>query len=176
MLSKAERKKLSKHKEELISKFFKVLYSYPKIQSKYYLGDTTNGRKVFTYFNNPFFGLTKEKDYCQKSDSYFLKNRKSYFEDAFFYTNYASNNLIRTKVINIIGDEAEPRSSLDMPQDLKKTQRYPLPPKTQIFFTRTMMHIFQELGKTFGCFFQMYNVIPGHAALTRKDFFVNTIK
>ena len=108
---------------------------------------------MFTFFDKPFFGLKKDEEYCFKSDTYHILHMKEYLSDANIYTNYASTNLIRTKVINVYGNEMEPRSSLDMPPKLKIRYRYSLPEKTHIFFSRTMMHIFFEMGKTFNCFF-----------------------
>lgn len=45
-----------------------------------------------------------------------------------------------------------------------------------VFTKKVDIHIYHEIGKHFLCATQMYNHIPGHGVLKRKDLVVNSVE
>ena len=82
---------------------------------------------------------------------------------------------MKEHVFNVAGKDVMPGTGMDMKNlsvphlDLDITA-------TAFFTKRVTFHNFYKIGQNFLCASQMYNHIPGHGILTRKDMNVGMVK
>ncbi len=63
-----------------------------------------------------------------------------------------------------------------MPAETYNKAKFTLPLNASLFvLKRVNVHHFYEANKQLVCFSQLYNHIPGHGVLTRKDLVVDAI-
>jgi tubulin polyglutamylase TTLL1 len=126
-----------------------------------------DGHPLYTY---PNMGLVNDQSYCDVVDIFNLYNPDNIFKNMYFFTDYNPEGLVRTHVVNRIGIDTHPLLSKDMSKDIFFQKMFSLSTQTSLFFTkRVTFHFFHEIGKNFLCNSQVYNHIPGHGVLTRKD-------
>ena len=85
--------------------------------------------------------------------------------------------LVRNLVMTKMGTDTMPMVSKNMARETFLDKVYNLNHTTTLFYTKKVtFHYFHEIGKHFLCNSQMYNHIPGHGVLTRKDLQVESVK
>lgn len=151
---------------------FFLLGAYPKVDQEYF-NSYPDGKPHYGKFN---YGLINDPDYCEIVDFYNLAHPENMFETMNFFTDYAKNGLARKDVIQEIGEDTMKQISRYMDKDKFYSAQYHLNPTITNFFTKRVdIHIFHMLGKHFNCATQMYNHIPGHGVLKRKDLIVDSV-
>jgi len=151
---------------------FFLLGAYQQVNHKYF-NSYPDGRPYYERFN---YGVANDPDYCEVVDAYNLAHPKNMFNTMNFFTDYAKNGLVRIDVIRKIGVDTMPQVSRYMDKEKFKSTRYHLDPTITNFFTKRVdIHIYHMLGKNFNCATQMYNHIPGHGVLKRKDLIVDSV-
>jgi len=151
---------------------FFLLGSYQQVHHKYF-NSYPDGRPYYEKMN---YGLFNDPDYCETVDAYNLAHPENMFKTMNFFTDYAKNGLVRIDVIRNIGVDTMHQVSRYMDKEKFKTPLYHLNPTITNFFTKRVdLHIYHMLGKHFNCATQMYNHIPGHGVLKRKDLIVDSV-
>jgi len=151
---------------------FFLLGAYPKVQNKYF-NSYPDGRPYYEKFN---YGVINDPDYCELVDSYNLAHPENMFKEMNFFTDYAKNGLVRRDVIRKIGTDTMRQVSRYMDKKNFRSAQYHLDPTVTNFFTKRVdIHIYHMIGKHFNCATQMYNHIPGHGVLKRKDLIVDSV-
>jgi hypothetical protein len=106
-----------------------------------------------------------------------LENPDNILKHKNFVTDYNADGLARKLVMKKMGHDVLPD---EVSKDMNKTnwtQRlYQLPKNlTMIFTKKVRFHYYHEYGKNLFCQTQMYNHIPGHGILVRKDLNVDSV-
>jgi len=149
-----------------------LLGAYPNVSLEYF-NSYPDGRP---FYERPNYGLHNDPDYCELADMYNLAHPENMFKRKTFFTDYAKNGLARQDVIRKIGYDLSPKVSKYMPKFVFRTRTLHLDPRITNFFTKRVdLHIYHEIGKHFLCATQMYNHIPGHGILKRKDLIVDAV-
>jgi len=151
---------------------FYLLGAYPNITLDYF-NSYPDGRPFYGKFN---YGLENDPDYCELADLYNLAHPENMFRRKTFFTDYAKNGLARQLVIRKIGFDLSSKISKYMPRRIFNSRMLHLDPRITMFFSKRVdLHIYHEIGKNFLCATQMYNHIPGHGVLKRKDMIVDSV-
>lgn len=152
---------------------FYLLGAYPNVTLDYF-NSYPDGRPFYNKMN---YGLYNDNDYCELVDFYNLAHPENMFKRRNFFTDYAKKNgLARMLVMRKIGFDLSSKISKYMPRPLFKSRSFHLDPRITTFFTKRVdLHIYHEIGKHFLCATQMYNHIPGHGVLKRKDMIVDSV-
>jgi len=146
--------------------------AYPQVKDKYF-NSYPDGKPHYEKYN---YGLINDPDYCEIVDFYNLAHPENMFESMNFFTDYAKNGLTRRYVINEIGHDTMKQVSRYMNKKDFYSAQYHLNPTITNFFTKRVdIHIYHTIGKHFNCATQMYNHIPGHGVLKRKDLIVDSV-
>lgn len=152
---------------------FFLLGAYPKVGLEYF-NSYPDGRPFYDDYN---YGLINDPDYCEIVDFYNLAHPENMFEQKNFFTDYAKNGLARSEVIRKIGVDTMRQVSRYMSKEEFNSAQYHMNPTITNFFTKRVdLHIYHTIGKHFNCATQMYNHIPGHGVLKRKDLIVNSVE
>jgi len=151
---------------------FFLLGAYPRMGNEYF-NSYPDGRPFYEKFN---YGVINDPDYCEMVDFYNLAHPENMFETMNFFTDYAKNGLTRSNVIRKIGIDTMRQVSRYMEKkDFNSAQYHLVPAITNFFTKRVDIHIYHMIGKNFNCATQMYNHIPGHGVLKRKDLIVDSV-
>jgi len=151
---------------------FFLLGAYPKIGNEYF-NSYPDGRPFYEKFN---YGVINDNDYCELVDLYNLAHPENMFESMNFFTDYSRTGLTRASVIRKIGVDTMRQVSRYMPKKDFNSAQYHLSPLITNYFTKRVdIHIYHTVGKHFNCATQMYNHIPGHGVLKRKDLIVDSV-
>jgi len=151
---------------------FFLLGAYPKVDRQYF-NSYPDGKPHYGKNN---YGLINDPDYCEIVDFYNLAHPTNMFDTMNFFTDYAKNGLARRDVIEKIGEDTMRQVSRYMDKEKFSSAQYHLNPTITNFFTKRVdLHIFHMIGKHFNCATQMYNHIPGHGVLKRKDLIVDSV-
>lgn len=151
---------------------FYLLGSYPNVTLDYF-NSYPDGRPFYEKYN---YGLNNDNDYCELTDLYNLAHLENLFKRKTFFTDYAKNGLARQLVMRKIGYDLSPKVSKYMPKKVFNSRTLHLDPRITMFFTKRVdLHIYHEIGRHFLCATQMYNHIPGHGVLKRKDMIVDSV-
>lgn len=151
---------------------FYLLGAYPNITLEYF-NSYPDGRPFYENFN---YGLSNDNDYCELTDLYNLAHLENVFKRKTFFTDYDRSGLPRQDVMRKIGYDLSPKISKFMPRKVFNSRSLHLDPRITMFFTKRVdLHIYHEIGKNFLCATQMYNHIPGHGVLKRKDMIVDSV-
>jgi len=151
---------------------FFLLGAYPTVEKKYF-NSYPDGRPYYSRYN---YGVINDNDYCEVVDFYNLAHPENMFEQMNFFTDYAKNGLVRRDVIKKIGSDKMNEVSKYMDKKDFNSAKYHLNPTITNYFTKRVdIHIYHMIGKHFNCATQMYNHIPGHGVLKRKDLIVNSV-
>jgi len=166
---------------------FKVLNAYKAPEDKHFNAFPGNA----PLYDSVYLGLKHNPSYCDIVDTYNLYNPENVYENKNFVGDYNPNSkkilwegrklktfskgLVKEHVFNVAGQDVMPMTGMGM-KNLSKPV-YDLDITATAFFTkRVTFHNFYEIGKNFLCTSQMYNHIPGHGILTRKDMNVGMVK
>ena len=156
-----------------VSNPFNIMGAYPEITLEYF-NSYPAGRPFYNKWN---YGLYNDDDYCELVDFYNLAHPENMFTRRNFFTDYAKNGLARDMVMRKIGFDLSWKVSKYMPREIFKSRSFHLDPRINNFFTKRVdLHIYHEIGKHFMCATQMYNHIPGHGVLKRKDLIVDSVE
>jgi len=151
---------------------FFLLGAYPQVEKKYF-NSYPDGRPYYSRYN---YGVINDPDYCEVVDFYNLAHPENMFEQMNFFTDYAKNGLVRKDVIKKIGSDKMNEVSKYMDRKNFNSAKYHLNPTITNYFTKRVdINIYHMIGKHFNCATQMYNHIPGHGVLKRKDLIVNSV-
>ena len=163
-------KVFTKTKENILRKY-KV---YPKISHKYYNDDPF----LHPNFKAPNMGLKNDPHFCDKFDANIIENPDIILKEMNFITDYNKEGLARALVIKKMGHDTLPDEvSKDMKKEEWNKRTYDIPINATIIFTKKVkFHYYHLWGKNLFCNFQMYNHVPGHGSLTRKDLNVESVK
>ena len=147
---------------------------YPKLTAKFYNDDPY----LKANYHLPNMGLKNDPHFCDKFDSNIIENPDVALKAMNFLTDYNADGLARQLVMKIIGHDTLPDSvSKDMKKEDWNKRAYDIPMNATMIFTKKVkFHYFHHWGKNLFCNFQMYNHIPGHGSLTRKDLNVESVK
>jgi len=155
-----------------VSNPFYLMGAYPEITLEYF-NSYPAGRPFYNKWN---YGLYNDEDYCELADFYNLAHPENMFTRRNFFTDYAKNGLVRDDVMRKIGFDLSWKISKYMPREIFKSRSFHIDPRVNNYFTKRVdLHIYHEMGKHFGCATQMYNHIPGHGVLKRKDLIVDSV-
>jgi len=139
---------------------FKLLDAYPKVTK----------RIAKNRYNQVHFGLKNEEDYCDRVDRYNLLHPENMFKEKNFFTDYLPWMIVREKVIPQIGEIAMKHIPGPMNRQTFVTPTFPFNTKiTNFYVTTDGFYNKHEMGKHFLCPTQMFNHIPGHKSIVRKD-------
>jgi hypothetical protein len=151
---------------------FRMLGAYPTITRKYF-NSFPQGKP---FYNTYRYGVKKDRSYCALSDAYMLAHPENIFQKMNFFTDYTRTGLVRTQVMRAIGNDMMLGVTMAMTKKESKTPTFRLKPQINMFFTKNVnMHINYKSGEHFNCATQMYNHIPGHGVLKRKDLVVDSV-
>jgi len=151
---------------------FFLLGAYPRIGNEYF-NSYPDGRPYYEKFN---YGVINDPDYCELVDFYNLAHPENMFDTMNFFTDYSRTGLTRAQVIREIGVDTMRQVSRYMPKKDFNSAQYHLTPLITNYFTKRVdIHIYHTIGKHFNCATQMYNHIPGHGVLKRKDLIVDSV-
>jgi len=151
---------------------FFLLGAYPRIGNEYF-NSYPDGRPYYHRYN---YGLINDDDYCEIVDFYNLAHPENMFESKNFFTDYSRTGLTRSNVIRKIGVDTMRQISRYMEREDFRSYQYHLTPIITNYFTKRVdLHIYHTIGKHFNCATQMYNHIPGHGVLKRKDLIVDSV-
>jgi len=152
---------------------YKKLGLYSPLPLEYY----NVGPKSTLHNNVRFYGIVHNPHYCEQVDLYNLVHQDHIFNNLSYITDYAADEtLVRKAVLPKFGQDLLPKLTGTMPPELFNKAKFTLPLQTSmIFFKRVNIHHFYEANKQMVCFSQLYNHIPGHGVLTRKDLVVDAI-
>jgi len=151
---------------------FFLLGAYPRIGNEYF-NSYPDGRPYYEKFN---YGVINDNDYCELVDFYNLAHPENMFESMNFFTDYSRTGLTRSLVIRKVGIDTMRQVSRYMKKSDFNSAQYHLSPMITNYFTKRVdIHIYHTIGKHFNCATQMYNHIPGHGVLKRKDLIVDSV-
>lgn len=151
---------------------FFLLGAYPRIGNEYF-NSYPDGRPFYEKFN---YGVINDPDYCELVDFYNLAHPENMFDSMNFFTDYSRTGLTRAMVVRKIGIDTMRQVSRYMKKkDFNSAQYHLTPIITNYFTKRVDLHIYHTIGKNFNCATQMYNHIPGHGVLKRKDLIVDSV-
>jgi len=151
---------------------FFLLGAYPRIGNEYF-NSYPDGRPYYEKFN---YGVINDNDYCELVDLYNLAHPENMFSSMNFFTDYSRTGLTRANVVRKIGVDTMRQVSRYMDKKDFNSAQYHLTPLITNFFTKRVdIHIYHTIGKHFNCATQMYNHIPGHGVLKRKDLIVDSV-
>jgi len=151
---------------------FKKLGVYPELSKKHFNSYPQNK----PFYNVPMYGLKHEEDYCTRVDLYNFLHPQNMMSNMVFFTDYSNEILPKRDVVEKIGKNAMPMITQDMKKQIYNSRTYSLDPTITTFFTKRVdLHLFHKIGTHFLCLTQMYNHIPGHGVLKRKDLNVNSV-
>jgi len=171
IVSLLERRDKVQHVLRWSNPFF-LLGAYPRIGLEYF-NSYPDGRPYYEKYN---YGVINDPDYCEIVDFYNLAHPENMFDTMNFFTDYAKNGLARTKVIREIGVDTMTQVSRYMDKKVFYSAQFHLNPTITNYFTKRVdLHIYHMIGKNFNCATQMYNHIPGHGVLKRKDMIVDSV-
>jgi len=120
-------------------------------------------------FSKPFIGLKHDPTYCTRWHAYFAQHPEEVFEDYNVLMDFPDSHLMRKKVLPNIGNDLQKWVTVAQPAEKKNNFTFNISAKANGFFFNDMAHNYQQIGKTFACVGQMYNHVPGHGNLNRKD-------
>lgn len=171
IVSLLERRDKVQHVLRWSNPFF-LLGAYPRIGLEYF-NSYPDGRPYYEKYN---YGVINDPDYCEIVDFYNLAHPENMFDSMNFFTDYAKNGLARTMVIREIGVDTMTQVSRYMDKKAFYSAQFHLNPTITNYFTKRVdIHIYHMIGKNFNCATQMYNHIPGHGVLKRKDMIVDSV-
>jgi len=171
IVSLLERRDKVQHVLRWSNPFF-LLGAYPRIGLEYF-NSYPDGRPYYEKYN---YGVINDPDYCEIVDFYNLAHPENMFDTMNFFTDYAKNGLARTMVIREIGVDTMTQVSRYMDKKAFYSAQFHLNPTITNYFTKRVdIHIYHMIGKNFNCATQMYNHIPGHGVLKRKDMIVDSV-
>jgi len=128
----------------------------------------TSAKAEKYYTKGSFLGLYTDKNYCEKHRAYFVKDPSFIFNEKNFITSVPHGSKIRLKVIpELEGNDTMPQIRQTMSDSLISKSLFDIRLDTHAFHLATPY--FREVGRHFACLTQVYNHIPGHDDLYRKD-------
>jgi len=146
---------------------FRVLGAYPEIPESFYK----------PRYNITHFGLINEDDYCERVDMYNLLHPRNMFDEMNFFTDSSPLMTPRAKVMSKIGKIIMPHMLRSMPEPMYRSKLFQFNHKITSFYVNfDGFYRFHKIGQHFLCATQMFNHIPGHKSLVRKDEMINTLE
>jgi len=170
----SDEKEMMKENSSIITQnIFEALGAYPEMAQKY-----LNTYPAYqTYFDQPDHALINDDDYCQKVDAFNLNHPENMFEQMNFFTDYFYGQEMARSLIQDFANDTMPEISLTMNRSDYLSRKYHLSPLITNYFTKRVdLQLYHQTGKHFLCATQMYNHIPGHGVIKRKDLIVGTIR
>jgi len=154
----------------------KLLGGYKKVPLAFY----KDGSPKRPNFNKANFHLIHDADYCDRVDMFNLENPENMFQEKNFFTDIVKIHP-RTVVIDKIGKVPMKQYfnvfGTGKYSPYTEGKKHHLPLTINNFFVYYFgFHYRHEIGKDFNCATQMYNRIPGHEPMVRKDLSTDNFK
>eukprot|EP01015_Nassula_variabilis_P011637 TRINITY_DN1942_c0_g1_i2.p1 TRINITY_DN1942_c0_g1~~TRINITY_DN1942_c0_g1_i2.p1 ORF type:complete len:552 (+),score=85.87 TRINITY_DN1942_c0_g1_i2:81-1736(+) len=129
--------------------------------------------KKFQYNREKKFkGFIQQNNYCINSDLYHILHPEN-VEQKNIFTNYHKEYM--RELISTWGHDIHNETNRIFKRNEHRFRRL-FKPAISVYITMSAkMHSHYTPGKSFMCFFQMYNFIPGTYAITRKDTLVRSV-
>ena len=131
--------------------------------------------KSKNHYHVPYLSLITDDEYCELHRAYIVDNPENIFIDKNFLLDYHPDNMVRSRVVPLIGKDLHEGLSGFMPQKEYKSRDTYIRLDVNMFFTNAGMFINQHLGKHFSCLTQISNHIPGNGVINRKDFLAEAV-
>jgi len=147
---------------------FFMLGAYPDITSKH----------VIPAYSVANYGIINDNDYCETADFHNIAHPENIFDTMNFMVDYGMNGeeMVRHKFVKLYVNDTMPEITNLMPMTIFNDRKYHLSPLINNFFTkRADIANFHKVGTHFACATQMMNHIPGHDAIWRKDYVVDSV-
>jgi len=139
---------------------FRLLGAYPEIPQGL----------VKPKYDVVHFGLKNEDDYCDRADRYNLLHQDNMFQKKYIFTDYLPWMIVSDRIIPQVGEFAMPQIPGKLTRATYHTPTYPFEPKiTNYYVTTDGFWRYHEMFKHYMCPTQMFNHIPGHRSVVRKD-------
>jgi hypothetical protein len=87
--------------------------------------------------NSTFFGIIKEKNYCDHHLKYFISHPETTFFGVNFFSDYLGSSMVRQKILNQIGYDLYPQSKYGMTPEDKRKMHVRLDPSMSMFFVNS---------------------------------------
>lgn len=121
-------------------------------------------------FETPHMGIFNDESYCDMHDNFVISNPSSVLDKLYYVSDYHQMSLIRMFTLGKMGKDVMPKICKNMNRVNFYQKLYPIDIRANYFMTKKAgWHTWHELNKNYGCFGQIYNHIPGHGYLIRKD-------
>lgn len=121
-------------------------------------------------FQTPHMGIFNNDNYCDEHDNFVINNPNSVLDKMYYVSDYHQLSLPRMIALGKTGKDVMPKICKNMNRVNFYQKLYPIDLRANYFMTKKAgWHTWHQLGKHFGCFGQVYNHIPGHGYLIRKD-------
>ncbi len=159
------------HDPILAFQILKSLDIFEPVDNTYY----DNLEKPTNLYHVPFMSLYHDENYCDIHRAYFVDDPYFIFRNLNFITDWNRGSLMRKKVGSVIGRDIQPNISGGIPAPYNASYIFSIKPNVNAFFINGPMHVYQQIGKSFSCLTQIYNHIPGHGTLNRKDMVAKSI-
>jgi hypothetical protein len=141
------------------------LYDHPVAEKMY---DDIPGQ--YQDFDTPHMGIFNNDHYCDEHDNFVINNPSSVLDKLYYVSDYHQMSLIRMFVLGRMGKDVMPKICKNMNRVNFYQRLYPIDIRSNFFVTKKAgWHTYHEIGRHYGCFGQVYNHIPGHGFLIRKD-------
>jgi len=106
-----------------------------------------------------------------KRRQYFVNHPENIFDGRFhILTEHSHSTHLRKVVFPMVGEDVHTYIGSQMSFSDKEDTLFDLDPKINLFFTIHALHMYKQIGEHFSCLSQLLNHVPGHIAVTRKDF------
>ncbi|KAL4484951.1 hypothetical protein ABPG74_020128 [Tetrahymena malaccensis] len=166
-------------KSDEFQSFFKqmnilrMIYDYPQLDRKIHFNDMPDGHPLY---DEPYMGLINDPNYCDYVDAYNVLYPHNIHNAMNIFNDYNNDGLAR-QVFKQYGYDVMPDFiNKDMPDEEFNSRKYLVPFNTTMIFTKKVKsYYYHEFNKNLYCVSQIYNHIPGHGTLTRKDLNVESV-
>ncbi|EAR98745.2 tubulin tyrosine ligase family protein (macronuclear) [Tetrahymena thermophila SB210] len=166
-------------KSDEFQSFFKqmnvlrMIYDYPQLDRKIHFNDMPDGHPLY---DEPYMGLINDPNYCDYVDAYNVLYPHNIHNAMNIFNDYNNDGLAR-QVFKQYGYDVMPDFiNKDMPDEEFNSRKYLIPFNTTMIFTKKVKsYYYHEFNKNLYCVSQIYNHIPGHGTLTRKDLNVESV-
>jgi len=120
------------------------------------------------------YGFVHNPGYCEQVDMYNLLHQEKLFKSLKFISDYNADELLVREILSQFGEDSFADLYFAVPENIAE-RVFPLD-ALALFFKKTQLVGLYEPNKEIICFSQMYNHIPGHGVLVRKDLVVDSFR
>lgn len=159
--------KISFENPVLAYKILQQLDVWKPVNDKYF--ELREGNFIHNY-SEPYMGLKNDEEFCDKHRAFFVNNPQRIFDEKNVIVSSNHMSHFRGVFIPLVANDIQPYINSSMPKKLQNQFFYDIDPAVNLFFSVKPFNENKHIGKHFSCLTQLSNHIPGHNAVTRKDF------